>query len=151
MGGVGTRLNRGTLIGEGLAPSPLQDDLGRDSPSLGRLGTDKRVRSGYMSWFFLLLAGLLEVGWAYGLKLSNGFSKPVPSLVTVFLMIGSFLLLSLALKRLPMSTAYAVWTGIGVVGTALVGVTVLGEPRDFAKLLCIALITTRIIGLKLVS
>ena len=104
-----------------------------------------------MSWFLLALAGFLEVGWAYGLKQSEGFSKLGPSVVTVALMIGSFGLLALALKQLPIGTGYAVWTGIGAVGTAIVGIVFLGEARDLPRLICIGLIAVGIIGLKVVS
>lgn len=102
-----------------------------------------------MSWIYLFVAGLLEVGWAIGLKLSDGFSKPVPTLITIALALGSFGLLSLALKELPVGTAYAIWTGIGAVGTAVVGMTLLGEQRDWPKMVCIALIASGIVGLKL--
>lgn len=102
-----------------------------------------------MSWIFLFFAGLLEIGWGFSMKQSFGFTKLVPSLATVAFMVGSVALLGLALKNLPLSTAYAVWTGIGAVGTAIVGMAVLGESRDPAKLVCVALIAIGIIGLKL--
>lgn len=101
-----------------------------------------------MSWIFLFFAGLLEIGWGFSMKQSHGFTKLVPSLATLVLMVGSIGLLSLALKQLPLSTAYAVWTGIGAVGTAIVGIAVLGESRDPIKLVCIGLIAVGIIGLK---
>ncbi|HEY0866016.1 MAG TPA: quaternary ammonium compound efflux SMR transporter SugE [Fimbriimonas sp.] len=104
-----------------------------------------------MSWVYLFLAGILEAGWAIGLKQSEGFSKPVPSLFTLVLMAASFGLLALALKHLPVGTAYAVWTGIGAVGTAILGIVFLGEPRDLARLACIGLIAAGIVGLKLES
>ncbi len=104
-----------------------------------------------MSWLYLVVAGLFEVGWAYGLKQSEGFSRLVPSVVTLVLMAASFGLLSLALRQLPIGTAYAVWTGIGAVGTAIVGIVFLGEPRDVAKLACIGLIAAGIVGLKVLA
>jgi quaternary ammonium compound-resistance protein SugE len=104
-----------------------------------------------MAWLYLFLAGLLEVGWAIGLKYTQGFSRLWPSIGTVACMAVSFAFLSLALKTLPMGTAYAVWTGIGAVGTAVVGMVLLGESRDVARIVCLVLIVGGIVGLKLVS
>ena len=104
-----------------------------------------------MAWFYLLLAGLLEVGWAIGLKYTQGFSRLWPSVGTVACMEVSFAFLSLALKTLPVGTAYAVWTGIGAVGTAVLGMVLLGESRDTARIVCLVLIVAGIVGLKLVS
>lgn len=104
-----------------------------------------------MSWMFLFVAGLLEVGWAVGLKYTAGFTKLVPSALTLAAMAGSVGLLGLALRALPLGTAYAVWTGIGTVGTAAFGMLVLGEPAGAARLLCIGLIVAGIAGLKLLS
>lgn len=104
-----------------------------------------------MSWIHLILAGLLEIGWAISMKFSEGFSKPGFSILTIILMIASFGLLALALKQLPISTAYAIWTGIGAVGTAIIGMAFLGESADWRKVLCIALIAGGIIGLKMSS
>lgn len=104
-----------------------------------------------MAWLVLFLAGLFEVGWAIGLKASNGFTKPLPTVVTLVFMVASFGLLAQALKTLPLGTAYAVWTGIGAVGTAIVGITFLNEPKSWAKAFCIALILAGIIGLKLTT
>lgn len=104
-----------------------------------------------MSWMFLFVAGLLEVGWAVGLKYTAGFTRLVPSALTLAAMAGSVGLLGLALRGLPLGTAYAVWTGIGTVGTAIFGMLVLGEPAGAARLLCIALIVAGIAGLKLLS
>lgn len=101
-----------------------------------------------MAWIYLILAGLLEVGWAVGLKYTDGFTKLLPSIVTIAAMIGSFALLSQALRVLPIGTAYAIWTGIGAVGTALLGMVLFGEPRDVARILCILLIIVGILGLK---
>lgn len=102
-----------------------------------------------MAWIWLFLAGLLEVGWAVGLKLSEGFTRLVPSVATVALMAASIFLLGVALKTLPVGTAYAVWTGIGAVGTAAVGMLVLGEPATALKIGGVALIAAGIAMLKL--
>ena len=104
-----------------------------------------------MSWIVLFVAGLLEVAWAVGLKYTAGFTKLVPSVLTLTAMAGSVGLLGLALRDLPLGTAYAVWTGIGTVGTAIYGIAVLGEPSEAARLVCIALIVSGILGLKLLS
>jgi quaternary ammonium compound-resistance protein SugE len=104
-----------------------------------------------MSWIFLFFAGLFEVGWAIGLKYTDGFSKLTPTVLTVASMIVSLGLLGLALKELPVGTAYAVWTGIGTVGTALLGIWLLGEPATATRLACIGLIVCGIVGLKLVA
>ena len=104
-----------------------------------------------MSWIFLFLAGLFEIGWAIGLKYTDGFSRPLPTLLTVLSMIVSLGLLGVALKTLPVGTAYAVWTGIGTVGTSLLGIWLLGEPATAMRLACIALIVAGIVGLKLVA
>lgn len=104
-----------------------------------------------MSWILLFIAGLLEVCWAIGLKYTDGFSKPVPTVLTVVAMVASVVLLGLAMKQLPVGTAYAVWTGIGAIGTAILGIVLLGDPATGARLLCLGLIAAGIIGLKLVS
>ena len=104
-----------------------------------------------MAWVYLLLAGLLEIGWAVGLKYTEGFTRLWPSLWTGAAMLLSMLLLAVAVRTLPIGTAYAVWTGVGAVGTALLGILLFGEPHDAARLLCIALIVAGILGLKLVS
>jgi quaternary ammonium compound-resistance protein SugE len=103
------------------------------------------------AWAVLLLAGLFEVGWAVGLKYTEGFSRLWPSAATGAAMIASVLLLAWALKTLPVGTAYAVWTGIGAVGTAILGMLLFGESREVARLVCIGLIVAGILGLKLVS
>jgi quaternary ammonium compound-resistance protein SugE len=105
----------------------------------------------HLPWLYLLLAGLLEVGWAVGLKYTNGFTRLWPSVGTIAAMIVSFFFLSLALKTIPVGTGYAVWTGIGAVGTAILGMMLLGESRDGWRLLCLALIIAGIVGLKLAS
>jgi quaternary ammonium compound-resistance protein SugE len=104
-----------------------------------------------MTWGILVLAGLLEIGWAIGLKYSAGFTRLLPSVLTVTAMLGSIAMLGLALRTLPLGTAYAVWTGIGTVGTAIFGIMVLGEPAGVARLLCIAAIVAGILGLKMLS
>jgi quaternary ammonium compound-resistance protein SugE len=104
-----------------------------------------------MSWIYLFAAGLFEIAWAIGLKYTQGFTRLVPSALTIAAMAISFSLLSMALKTLPLGTAYAVWTGIGAVGTALLGIVLFGEPAEAARLACIGLIVAGIFGLKLVS
>ncbi len=104
-----------------------------------------------MAWFYLFLAGLSEVGWAIGLKYTDGFTRFWPSAVTVVIMILSFVLLGQALRTLPIGTAYAIWTGIGAIGTALAGMILFGEPREAIRLVCLGLIVAGIIGLKLVT
>ena len=104
-----------------------------------------------MAWTYLFFAGLFEIGWAIGLKYTAGFTRLTPTLLTVASMVVSLGLLGLALKTLPVGTAYAVWTGIGTVGTALLGIYLLGEPATVVRLVCIGLIVSGIIGLKLVA
>lgn len=104
-----------------------------------------------MKWLVLVIAGIFEVCWAVGLKYSEGFTKLVPSVLTVIGMIASFYFLSVALKELPLGTAYAIWTGIGTIGTVILGVFLFKEPIDFVRLVCIGFIVAGIIGLKLVS
>lgn len=104
-----------------------------------------------MAWAYLVVAGVLEVGWATAMKYSEGFTRLWPSVATIVLMLASFALLSQSMKTLPLGTAYGVWTGIGAVGSVLVGILFLGEPRDAVRLLCIALILSGIVGLKLTS
>ena len=102
-----------------------------------------------MSWIILFVAGLLEVGWAIGLKYTDGFTKFWPTVGTVFSLIASFLLLGLVLKTLPVGTAYAIWVGIGAVGTALLGILLFGESAGVFKLVSLGLICAGIVGLKL--
>lgn len=104
-----------------------------------------------IAWAALVVAGLFEVAWAIGLKYTAGWTRLAPSLATVVAMIFSFYFLSLALKALPIGTAYAVWTGIGAVGTALLGIVLFAEPATVARLACIGLIVAGIVGLKIVS
>ncbi len=102
-----------------------------------------------MAWLILFIAGLFETVWAVGLKYTEGFTRLWPSVMTAAGMVISLYLLSIALKQLPIGTAYAVWTGIGAVGTALIGIFFLGEPRDTARILSILLIVAGIVGLKI--
>lgn len=104
-----------------------------------------------MAWALLLLAGLLEVGWAVGLKYTNGFTRLWPSVGTAAALVASMALLGGALRTLPLGTAYAVWTGIGTIGTAILGMVLLGESASPMRLACIALIVAGIVGLKLAS
>src|SRR5687767_14386412 len=104
-----------------------------------------------MAWFYLLIAGLFEVGWAIGLKYTEGFSRLWPSLATIAAMILSLGCLGLALKTLPVGTAYAIWTGVGAVGTAILGIFLFAEPANGMRLACIGLIVSGIVGLKLAS
>jgi quaternary ammonium compound-resistance protein SugE len=104
-----------------------------------------------MAWVILFFAGLTEVGWAIGLKYTEGFTRLVPTVLTVTCMIVSIGLLGLALKTLPIGTAYAIWTGIGTIGTAILGIYLFGESASAMRLACIALIVAGIVGLKLVS
>ena len=103
------------------------------------------------AWIVLFFAGLCEIGWAVGLKYTAGFSRLWPSVATVAAMLASVVLLGWSLKTLPLGTAYAVWTGIGAVGTAILGMLLFGESREAARLACIALIVAGIVGLKLVT
>lgn len=104
-----------------------------------------------MAWIYLFIAGLFEIGWAIGLKYTHGFTRLVPTVLTLASMAASLGLLGLALKTLPVGTAYAIWTGIGTVGTAILGIYLLGEPSTVLRLGCILLIVAGIIGLKLVG
>lgn len=104
-----------------------------------------------MVWLLLFLAGVLEIGWALGLKYTDGFTRLWPSVGTLLAMAASFGLLAQVLKVLPVGTAYAIWTGIGAIGTAIAGIVLLGESASPARLACIGLIGLGIVGLKLVS
>ena len=101
-----------------------------------------------MSWVYLIIAGIFEFGWAVGLKYTNGFTRLWPSIATVALMISSFFLLSVALKTIPVGTGYPIWTGIGAAGTAILGIVFFGESREIGRIVCILLIISGIIGLK---
>lgn len=104
-----------------------------------------------MAWLLLAVAGLFEIGWAVGLKYTDGFTRLWPSVWTGLAMVVSVVLLALAVRTLPIGTAYAVWTGIGAAGTAILGIYLFGEPATALRLACIALIVAGIVGLKLVS
>ena len=104
-----------------------------------------------MAWIYLGLAGILEIGWALGLKYVDGFTRLWPSVATVTAMVASMMILALAARTLPIGTAYAVWTGIGAAGVAILGIVWLGESRDLVRILCIGLIVAGTVGLKLSS
>lgn len=104
-----------------------------------------------MSWLVLFVAGIFEIVWAVGLKYANGFTRLGPTLLTLVGLVASMWLLGLAVRTLPIGTAYAVWTGIGAAGTAIMGMLLLGEPVNLARMLCIALILAGIAGLKLTA
>lgn len=104
-----------------------------------------------MAWFILFLAGVFEIGWAIGLKYTEGFTRLWPTVGTVAAMVVSIGLLGLALRTLPIGTAYAIWTGIGAVGTVVLGIVLFGESAALSRLLCVALIVAGIVGLKLVT
>ena len=104
-----------------------------------------------VAWGLLLVAGLFEVGWAVGLKYTDGFTRLVPTIATAVALVASMALLGLAVRTLPLGTAYAVWTGIGTVGTAVLGMALFGEPASAPRLACIGLIVAGIVGLKLVT
>jgi quaternary ammonium compound-resistance protein SugE len=102
-----------------------------------------------MAWTYLFIAGLFEIGWAIGLKYTEGYTKLVPTILTVGAMIVSVITLGLALREIPIGTGYAVWTGIGTVGTAILGIILFAEPATAIRLGCIGLILTGIVGLKI--
>jgi quaternary ammonium compound-resistance protein SugE len=104
-----------------------------------------------MAWIILFIAGLFECVWAVGLKYAEGFTKPLPSILTVSAMLVSFWLLSIAMKSVPVGTAYAVWTGIGAVGVAVAGILLFNESREIARLFCIFLIIAGVAGLRILA
>ena len=104
-----------------------------------------------MPWIYLLIAGLCEIGWAVGLKYTEGFSRLWPSVGTASAMVVSVVLLGIAMKTIPLGTAYAVWTGIGAVGTVILGMVIFGDAASMARLFCLALIVCGIIGLKVAT
>ena len=123
------------------------DDLAEYSPGT----TPTNLPEVEMNWVLLLVAGVLEIIWAVGMKHSHGFTRFWPSLITIICMITSFVLLSLAMRSIPLGTAYAVWTGIGAAGTVIFGMIFLGEPSSVLRILCLILILSGIIGLKLLG
>jgi quaternary ammonium compound-resistance protein SugE len=104
-----------------------------------------------MAWVLLLVAGLLEVGWAIGLKYTEGFSKPLPSVLTLSAMVASIVLLGMAMKTLPVGTSYAVWVGVGAVGTAILGMVLFNEPANLGRIASLGLIVAGIVGLKMAT
>ena len=104
-----------------------------------------------MAWLYLVVAGLLETGWAIGLKYTDGFTKPVPSILTGFAIAASMFLLAVAAKTIPIGTAYAVWVGIGTVGAVILGIILFDEPRDLSRLFFVALLVVSLVGLKLTT
>jgi quaternary ammonium compound-resistance protein SugE len=104
-----------------------------------------------MNWIYLFIAGLFEIGWAIGLKYTDGFTKLVPSIMTIIGMVLSFYFLSVSLKSIPIGTAYGIWTGIGAVGTAILGIILFGESKDLIRIFFIILIVIGIVGLKIFS
>jgi len=104
-----------------------------------------------MAWIFLCIAGVFEIAWAIGIKYTQGFTRLWPSVWTVAAMAVSFFFLARSLKTIPVGTGYAVWTGIGAAGTAMVGMILLGESRDLPRILCVALIVAGVVGLKITS
>jgi len=103
-----------------------------------------------MSWIYLVIAGLFECGWAIGIKYTDGFTKVIPTILTLLAMTVSFWLLSIAMKTIPVGTAYAVWTGIGTIGVAILGMILFGESKEILRIISLVLIIVGIIGLKLV-
>ncbi|WP_205504062.1 quaternary ammonium compound efflux SMR transporter SugE [Rufibacter psychrotolerans] len=103
------------------------------------------------AWIYLIVAGICEIGWAIGLKYTEGFTRLWPTVITVVVMILSFVLLAQAMKTLPVGTAYASWTGIGAVGTAILGMVLFNEPKDVIRLVCIGLIIAGVLGLKFLA
>src|SRR5436190_1461929 len=131
---------------------PYRSGEGRPPCQNFTRGDDPACSGGYvMAWAVLFVAGLMEIGWAIGLKYTEGFSRLVPSVLTLTCMVCSIVLLGLAVKTLPIGTAYAMWTGIGAVGTAILGIILFGDPATALRLACIGLIVAGIVGLKLVT
>lgn len=104
-----------------------------------------------MAWVYLIVAGLLETAWAIGLKYTDGFRKPLPSILTIIGIAASMILLALAARTIPIGTAYAIWVGIGAVGAVVLGIILFDEPRDFARMAFVALLIVSLIGLKLTT
>jgi quaternary ammonium compound-resistance protein SugE len=104
-----------------------------------------------MAWVYLVIAGLLETGWAIGLKYTDGFRRPVPSILTIIAIAASMVLLSIAARTIPIGTAYSIWVGIGAVGAVILGIILFDEPRDFFRMMFVALLIVSLIGLKLTT
>ena len=113
--------------------------------------TDEILRERHMAWIILVFAGLFEVGWAIGLKYTEGFTRLWPTIWTVLAMIISLWLLGIAMKSLPVGTAYSIWVGVGAVGTVILGIVLLGEPANAVRLISVSLIIAGIVGLKLAT
>lgn len=128
------------------APDFLYQYIRNKLPRFLELNGESKV-----AWWLIVVAGLFEVGWAIGLKYTEGFTRLWPTLGTAGSMVVSIVLLGLAMKQLPVGTAYAVWTGIGAVGTAVLGIVLLGESAAIGRLVCLALISAGIVGLKFVT
>lgn len=125
---------------------------GDDPAAPSQSGDDPApVTKSKMAWIVLIFAGLLEIGWAVGLKYTDGFTRLWPTVGTLAAMVVSMGLLGLVVRTLPVGTAYAVWTGIGAAGTVIVGILLLGEPASFARLFCVGLILIGVVGLKFFS
>lgn len=116
-----------------------------------RRRSEQRPTLQVMAWVYLIIAGVLEIVWALGMKRTEGFTRLWPSVFTIGFMIISFYLLALAMRSLPAGTAYAVWTGIGAAGTVVLGMFYFGEPRDAARLVCVGLILSGVVGLKFLA
>ncbi len=104
-----------------------------------------------MAWIYLIIAGLLETGWAIGLKYTHGFTRPLPSILTALAIAASMFLLALAARTIPIGTAYAIWVGIGAAGAVILGIVLFDEPRDFARLAFVGLLLVSVVGLKVTS
>ena len=104
-----------------------------------------------MAWVYLIVAGLLETGWAIGLKYTDGFRRPVPSILTILAIAASMILLAAAARTIPIGTAYAIWVGIGAVGAVILGIILFDEPKDFARMFFVALLIVSLVGLKLTT
>ena len=115
------------------------------------MGIARSKTFGPMAWFYLLIAGFFEIGWAMGMKLNHGFTRFWPTAATLVCMVSSLAFLSFSLKSIPIGTGYAVWTGIGAAGTAMLGMVLLGESRDILRLVCLGLIVVGVLGLKFVA
>lgn len=124
--------------------SPIEPRRGENGPAYA-------TRSAPVAWILLVIAGLLEVGWAIGLKYTEGFTRPLAGALTLAAMAGSVVLLGIAMKSLPVGTSYAVWVGVGAVGTAILGIVLFGEPANAGRLASLALIVAGIVGLKLTT
>src|SRR5690606_34884334 len=126
-------------------------NAGDDPARIVKIGTTRPCMRFTMNWFILFIAGLFEVGWAIGLKYTEGFTRLWPTLGTLVALVISMGLLGVAMKSLPVGTAYAVWVGIGAVGTAILGIVLFGEAANLGRLISLALIVAGIIGLKLAT